>query len=132
MIRRTPGVALYAQIADLLRSRIDDGTYGPGAQLPSEQRLADEYDVSGNTVRRALLLLRSEGLIESRTGYGSRVRMPADDLPRVSLRRGADCEIRPATWAERERFHLDEGEWVLVERLGVSTRVHPPSRFKTS
>jgi GntR family transcriptional regulator len=64
----------YMQIADLLRSRIDDGTYPPGSQMPSEPELAVELDVSRVTVNRAIGTLRSTGHVKVKRGAGTFVR----------------------------------------------------------
>ena len=64
----------YEQLAAALRGSIRAGDLGPGAQLPSYSALAVEYGVAPNTVKSALALLRSEGLIVSRRGKGSFVR----------------------------------------------------------
>lgn len=64
----------YAQIADLVRRRIADGTYPAGAVLPSEDRLADELRVSRPTVNKALVILRNTGEIKVRRGAGTVVR----------------------------------------------------------
>ena len=58
----------YQQIADDLRGRI--AALGGGRLLPSESDLSAEFHVSRVTVRRALELLRDEGLVESRQGFG--------------------------------------------------------------
>jgi GntR family transcriptional regulator len=58
----------YQEIADSLRGRI--ATVGPGHLLPSESDLSGEFRVSRVTVRRALELLREEGLVDSRQGFG--------------------------------------------------------------
>jgi GntR family transcriptional regulator len=58
----------YQAIAKDLRGRISD--VGSGRLLPSESELSAEYDVSRVTVRRALELLREEGLVDSRQGFG--------------------------------------------------------------
>jgi DNA-binding transcriptional regulator YhcF (GntR family) len=42
-----------------------------GAQLPPQERLAKDYDVSRDTVQRALRELRQDGLIRSKQGSGS-------------------------------------------------------------
>jgi len=60
----------YQAIADDLRTRLTAGEPAPGGLLPSEAELCSRYDVSRVTVRRALDLLREEGLIESRQGFG--------------------------------------------------------------
>jgi GntR family transcriptional regulator len=64
---------LYAQVQHKLRARIADGGWKPGALLPSEFRLADEYRVSQGTVRKALLALEAERLIVRRQGSGTYV-----------------------------------------------------------
>ncbi len=60
----------YQEIADTLRSRIDAGDLVPGAMLESETELSSEYGVSRMTLRRALDVLRDEGLVDSRQGMG--------------------------------------------------------------
>lgn len=60
----------YRQIAQQLRERVEGGEYGPGRLLPSEAELGAEFDASRVTVRRALELLRDEGLVDSRQGVG--------------------------------------------------------------
>jgi GntR family transcriptional regulator len=69
----------YVQIAELLRGRIEDGTYPAGSLLPSEPKLAEELGVSRVTVNRAITLLRSSGDVKVRRGSGTYVR----SLPRI-------------------------------------------------
>ena len=57
----------YLDLAEALRERIAGGVTGA---LPSEAELGREYGVSRVTVRRALELLRDEGLVTSRRGIG--------------------------------------------------------------
>ena len=60
----------YRAIADELRTRIAGGDLGPGAVLPSEAELAAANGVSRVTVRKALELLRDDGLVDARQGFG--------------------------------------------------------------
>ncbi|MFJ2392638.1 GntR family transcriptional regulator [Streptomyces sp. NPDC087843] len=64
----------YRQVADVLRREIDNGTYEPGARLPSENDLQQRFDASRNTIRNGLSLLVSEGLISSSQGLGYEVK----------------------------------------------------------
>jgi GntR family transcriptional regulator len=64
----------YAQIVNAIQRRIGDGTYPPGALLPSETQLVREFAVSRPTVVRALEVLRSQGWIDREHGRGSYVR----------------------------------------------------------
>lgn len=60
----------YRRIADDLRLRLEAGEFGAGRLLPSESELSNVYRVSRVTVRKALELLREEGLIDARQGFG--------------------------------------------------------------
>jgi GntR family transcriptional regulator len=63
--------AMYRQIADDLRAKIDSAELSPGGQLPTEIELMDSYDASRNTVRDAIKLLITRGLVETRPGQGT-------------------------------------------------------------
>jgi GntR family transcriptional regulator len=73
MIDRESGRPLYQQLADILRSKIKDGSYPPGKLIPSETFLQGEYGLARDTIRAALDILRSEGLIMTYPGRGSAV-----------------------------------------------------------
>lgn len=60
----------YRAIADELRARVESGELATGHLLPSESELSGAYGVSRVTVRKALELLRDEGLIDARQGFG--------------------------------------------------------------
>ena len=80
---------MYQQIADALRERIDDGRLPPGAKLPTEAELRAEYDVSRETVRKALGLLVNEGLVISARpqGHFVRRRQPMVFRPQAEFRK---------------------------------------------
>ncbi len=58
----------YQEIADELRHRARSAA--PGSLLPSESELSAEFSASRVTVRRALDLVRDDGLIAARQGLG--------------------------------------------------------------
>jgi GntR family transcriptional regulator len=62
------------QITADLRTKIEDGSYGPGALLPSEPELAQKYGVSRQTARSALKALEQEGLVVVHSTRGRTVR----------------------------------------------------------
>lgn len=74
MLLPDPGQPLYHQLADLLRRYIQQGQYAPGSTLPTERELSRSHKVSVATVRRALAVLRGEGLIRTGRGEPSTVR----------------------------------------------------------
>jgi GntR family transcriptional regulator len=64
-------ISLYVRLASTLRSRINDGEWAPGTQLPTIQELAEQYDVALVTVREALAVLAADGLVVSARGRGT-------------------------------------------------------------
>jgi GntR family transcriptional regulator len=54
---------MYAQLASILRSKITSGDLARLDPLPSESSLTQEYGVSRDTARRAIAVLRDEGLV---------------------------------------------------------------------
>ena len=70
IMRGTP-VPPYMQLAALIRGQIESGELAPGQQLPSALTLASTYQVSAPTVKKALNLLKNEGLIVGVAGYGT-------------------------------------------------------------
>jgi GntR family transcriptional regulator len=69
----------YVQLRDALTSRIVSGEWMPDQALPSESRLADYYQVSIGTLRKAVDGLVDEALLERRQGAGTYVRTPSFD-----------------------------------------------------
>lgn len=116
--------AVFRQVADDIRDQIKQGTLVPGEDLPGEKRIADIYGVGGDTVRSALRQLRSELLIVTETGVGSRVREP-EERTVMDIPPGARVTIRPADADERRRFALAEHEPVAVIETADGTEVLP-------
>ncbi|HLM65532.1 MAG TPA: PLP-dependent aminotransferase family protein [Acidimicrobiales bacterium] len=76
---------LHRKLSDALRRAIERGHLPAGDRLPSERDLALRLAVSRSTVVAAYDTLRSEGLLESRQGSGTRVCTGATTDPHVSL-----------------------------------------------
>lgn len=72
-----PEIPRWRQVYALLEERIDNGTYPPGARLPSALDLQAETGVSPVTARRVLQELRAAGLAYMEPGIGTFVaRLP--------------------------------------------------------
>ncbi|MFG2838183.1 GntR family transcriptional regulator [Streptomyces zaomyceticus] len=72
---------LYVAVADHIAARITAGELPPGARLPAERDLAEEYGVAYLTVRRAARVLRERALILTVHGKGTFVADPLPDAP---------------------------------------------------
>ena len=65
---------LYQQLQRALRQAIESRVLGPDDALPPERDLADDFNVSRITVRKAIHGLVSEGMLVRRQGSGTFVR----------------------------------------------------------
>lgn len=62
---------LYVQIAEELRANIQAGAYAVGDRLPTEVDLSRRFGVNRHTLRRAVEILRHEGLLRVDRGRGT-------------------------------------------------------------
>jgi len=76
VFKKIPRTRLYETVAEEIENAILDGHYEAGSRLPSEQILADQFEVSRNVVREALKVLQERGLVEVVDGSGSFVSLP--------------------------------------------------------
>lgn len=83
-IQITPS-SLHQQVTHDLLARIQAGELAPGAMIPTEEALCREYGVSRITMRRAMAVLVSRGLVTRRRGVGSFVTGRAPDLREFHL-----------------------------------------------
>jgi GntR family transcriptional regulator len=85
---------MHARVADELRGRIDRGELVPGAALPSEHQLCEQFGASRGTIRSALATLRREGLIDGSQGRPPVVRDAVASQPFENL-------VSFSAWAEQ-------------------------------
>jgi len=104
----------YQEIADELRDRARSGA--PGSVLPSESELSAEFSASRVTIRRALELVREEGLIDARQGFGWFV---ATEPVRQSLERLGTIEA-----------HLEQSGREAERQIEEFAFVTPPARVQ--
>ncbi len=62
---------LYKQIAVHIKKEIASGTFKVGEKIPSQRELAEQYDVSMITVKKAISDLINEEILYSRVGKGT-------------------------------------------------------------
>ena len=76
MLDSTAVTPLYVQLMDSIEEDIRSGRYHPGDRLMTENEMAETYDISINTVRRAIGELIDKGLVERKQGKGTFVTKP--------------------------------------------------------
>lgn len=81
---------LHTQLKDILLTHLRDRTFKPGDKLPSEEQLAQTYQINRATIRRALRDLIQEGLIYRVPATGTFVSDPKSMDPEfVRVGKGA-------------------------------------------
>lgn len=72
LLDRSPDAPhLHAQVAAVLKERIQTGIWPNGSSLPSEKDLCAEFNVARGTVRQALQTLENEGFLRREQGRGT-------------------------------------------------------------
>src|SRR5215472_9195624 len=97
-------VPQYAKIAAELRDKIMNGSYGPGALLPSRNEIIDLYGVSAITARDALSLICQQGYAKAVRGRGHIVRRKR---PRLTVPSQLYTTAGPDPEVALELFRLD-------------------------
>ncbi|MDE6406164.1 MAG: GntR family transcriptional regulator [Lachnospiraceae bacterium] len=106
---------LSKQLTELISQNLKQGI----TALPTEGAIAEQYQVSRQTVRAALSLLKSQGLIESRRGSGSYATGTSPD---------ADQNIIPILIASSQEYiypHLLTDIRASLASKGYQLQVHP-------
>lgn len=66
-------VPLYLQIKEYMKDRIESGEWPVNSKIPSQRALAQTWKINRSTVVTAVDELISEGLLEGRSGSGTRI-----------------------------------------------------------
>ena len=104
-----PKRPFYLQIYQELLAQINQGTYPPGSKLPSEKELAEAYNVSRITSKKAMDTLAADGVISRTPGRGT---FKYWDLRTGKARGAPDASVRPRKQADWR----DYGEILLQLR----------------
>lgn len=123
-------IPIYYQLARLMREQIRKGEFKPGEALPTEMEIAERYEISRMTVRRAIAELVSEGMVYTLQGKGTFVASPKLDnisfelnnFNKEIVQRGLDykttlleAKIIRADEKLRSIFDLDEGNHRILK-----------------
>ena len=133
---------VYEQIAEQLLAQISSGRLRPGDVLPPERELTESFGVGRSSIREALRMLESQGVISAANGGALVVADAASPLNSslrllftldertgihdlFELRRILDCEAAALAAERRTDKHLEEMGAAIDEMdasLGTSGR----------
>lgn len=111
----------HHRLAEAIRDAIKSGRLAAGAVLPPTRMLAEEFRCSRWVVTEAYAQLAAEGLVASRVGSGTRVRLSREQLfdtqDRSPVPSAFDKSIAPVL-PDLSTFPFRE--WTLALRKGLS------------
>lgn len=106
------GKTLSQQLHGRLRQLIADTE--PGGKLPSEPKLAKQMGVSRATLREAMRIFETQGLLLRRQGVGTFVIPPAQIIDT-----GLEVLESILTQADRKNLDIEVGPYSIIERLAI-------------
>ena len=114
MISYSSGIAVYRQVADIFREQINSGELTEGTTLPSYKTLSLHYNVSIETVQKAIGILRNEGRLDVFRGKQAQVR-PARAVETITAPPQARVSVRMPTPDERIKLNITAvlRSWIL-------------------
>lgn len=126
---------MHRQISRILESRIINGLYPPGTQIPVEARLCEEFGVSRITMRQALAALVARGLLTRHRGRGTVVSehiRPAGPLASTGYLEDVLLLFAATRVVGRERGVVAAADDVATQlRVPVGMRVAVITRWRT-
>jgi DNA-binding FadR family transcriptional regulator len=81
-------------VAEQIRTQIATGRLKPGDMLPSETALLDHFRVARPTMREALRVLESDGLIKIKVGVKGGAQVQEPEVGRLARRVGLHLQLR--------------------------------------
>ena len=137
---------VYEQIAEQLLGQIGTRKLKPGDSLPPERELTESFGVGRSSIREALRMLESQGVITSVSGGAFIVSDPAKPLNSslrlvfsldqtaglndlFELRRILECEAAALAAERRTDAHLEEMDGAVAEMDASLGDVHSAERF---
>jgi len=87
-------------VAALLRQRIVRGELPVGTKLPTEEELTERFGIARTTLREALRILESQGLIHIKRGRGGGGTVTMPDLARLSEAFAGALQMRGTAFAD--------------------------------
>ncbi len=122
MATEGPRRKTHAVVADELRARILSGELAEGERLPVEEDLTAQFGVARTTLREALRVLESQGLITIRRGRGGGPIVTHPDLVPISMALAASLQLQGTSVGD-----LDEARRLLEPQIAGQLARRPRS-----
>ncbi|MET0372203.1 MAG: GntR family transcriptional regulator [Sphingobium sp.] len=109
-------------VASIIRSEIASGRMASGTKLPKERDLVDHFGISRPTLREALRILQSEGLLAVTRGNGGGARVIVPEPRRLADYAAMSLRMRKASF--RDTLEIRR----LLEPAAIARLARRPNR----
>jgi len=118
-------VRAYERIVEHVEERVLRGELAPGDRLPSEREMMTHFGVSRSTVREALRMLESQGMVRSRPGdpRGPEIRPFDASFLRKAVARMAGLDEVGLGELVQFRMLLEGSAYVLAAQLATEAQL---------
>jgi DNA-binding LacI/PurR family transcriptional regulator len=113
----------YLKISKLIQQKITGGDYQPGEQIPTQNELANVFNVSRPTVEKAFDMLEKKGLIIRKKGAGTFVSGHLESSP--SQTKFGILAPRPSSENDFEHNFIN----TVISRISNESKLHNFSLF---
>lgn len=111
---RTQTIDGYQRLREFLTNAVKEGAYAPGARLPTERRLAEQFGLTRAVTRSALAELEAANLIRRHVGRGTFVREPPGLIQIAAPFSLPEGSISPTEYIETRLRFEPELAWMIV------------------
>ena len=119
-IRFKENIPIYVQIADDIKGQIIAGILPEGDKLPSIREYSVKYAVTALTMQRALTLLETDNIVETKKGVGSFVMAGIQSNLKYSVVKGQVLEFI----TQLSRMGLSDDEIIVLVKEGLKNGEH--------
>jgi len=101
-------VPLYVQVASVMRQRVETGRWREGDKISTIDELESEFGVARVTIRQAIEMLRSEGLLDAQQGRGTFVSGRPKNRHWLNLANDFESMVDSVKNNVLKRVHIEE------------------------
>lgn len=115
-LQREVGIPLYIQVQKLIKELIKDRVWKAGDKIPTERNLAEQLQVSRNTISMAFHELENQGILVCHQGRGTFV-AESDEVVRLESRKERLLKIIDIAIEEAIALGFSIGDFVAISQV---------------
>ena len=115
-------IPIYLQLTEIMKKRLINGSYHAGDRLPSIREMALEYDVTPNTIQRALTAFEQDGIILTERTNGKYITSEKEKLQELRNEYLHESVQSVVKGLLENGFSKDEITQIFFEEMGLDEK----------